>query len=58
MHEVTPEFERCWLAAWQHLEAQAGGAMRSWLRVHLNPPFLEHPSFRLDNQVFFVRIED
>jgi hypothetical protein len=29
-----------------------------WLKVELRPPFLEHLSFRLGNQLFFVRLED
>ena len=32
--------------------------LRSWLRAHLAPPFLEHLSFRLGNQLFFIRLED
>ncbi len=28
------------------------------LRAHLNPPFLEHLSFRLGNQLFFIQLED
>lgn len=29
-----------------------------WLKNELRPPFLEHLSFRLGNQLFFIRIED
>src|SRR4051794_19299837 len=63
MHEieaqnVSEEFARCWQAAGRHIEAQAQGAPRIWLKANLNPPFLEHLSFRLGNQLFFVRIED
>ena len=29
-----------------------------WLKVDLRPPFLEHLSFRLGNQLFFIRLED
>ena len=29
-----------------------------WLKADLWPPFLEHISFRLGNQLFFVRLED
>ena len=32
--------------------------LRSWLKANLTPPFLEHLSFRLGNQNFFLRIED
>jgi hypothetical protein len=29
-----------------------------WLKANLNPPFLEHLSFRMGNQLYFVRLED
>ena len=58
MPEASPEFGRCWKAAGSHLNRQVEGGMRSWLRAHLRPPFLEHLSFRLGNQLFFVRLED
>jgi hypothetical protein len=58
MHEVSDEFVRCWQAAGRHIETQAQGSLLSWLKVNLNPPFLEHSSFRLGNQLFFIRIED
>lgn len=56
MHEVTEEFARCWQAAGRHLQAQVQGKM-NWLKASLSPPFLEHLSFRLGNQLFFVRLE-
>jgi hypothetical protein len=58
MTEVTPEFASCWQAAAIHVEHAAGGRLDAWLRAHLNPPFLEHLSFRLGNQLFFLRVED
>ena len=58
MSEVTSEFARCWQAAGAHIERSAGGRLDAWLRAHLNPPFLEHLSFRLGNQLFFLRVED
>ncbi len=57
MHEVSEEFARCWRPAGLHIQKQVQGKI-SWLRAHLNPPFLEHFSFRLGNQLFFIRIED
>ena len=47
-----------WSAAGRHLSHQAGGQVQSWLRAHLTPPFLEHLSFSLGNQLFFIRVED
>lgn len=58
MAEVTEDFARCWNAAGLHIQNQAQGPLQSWLRAHLNPPFLEHLSFRLGNQLFFIHLED
>jgi len=58
MSEVTPEFARCWQAAGMHIERAAGGQLNAWLRAHLTPPILEHLSFRLGNQLFFLRAVD
>lgn len=58
MHEVSDEFARCWHAAGHHIQQRAQGPLHSWLKASLNPPFLEHLSFRLGNQLFFIRIED
>lgn len=63
MHEIhldrpDPEFARCWSAAGRHLQACAQGTQLNWLKAVLEPPFLEHLSFVLGNQLFFVRIED
>lgn len=56
--EMTEEFFRCWRAAAFHLNSQIDGGIRSWLRLESSPPFLEHFSFRIGNQLFFVRVED
>jgi hypothetical protein len=58
MHEVSDEFAHCCLAAVQHIETRAEGRLRSWLKNNLHHPFLEHLSFRLGNQLFFIRLED
>lgn len=58
MAEVTEEFAKCWKSAGLHIQNQAQDGLRSWLRSHLNPPFLEHLSFRMGNQLFFIQIED
>jgi hypothetical protein len=58
MDEATPEFAKCWQAAGMHLVKQADGNVSSWLRANLEPPFLEHLSFRLGNQSFLIRFED
>lgn len=56
--EATREFAECWKAAGMHIENQSQGGIRGWLRAHLNPPFLEHLSFRLGNQLFFIQLVD
>jgi hypothetical protein len=58
MQEMSAAFFPCWQAAVLHLSKQVDGGIQSWLRAHPYPPFLEHLSFRLGNQLFFVRIED
>lgn len=58
MDEASREYAQCWQAAGIHLQQQAGGKINSWLRSNLEPPFLEHLSFRLGNQLFFIRVED
>ncbi len=56
MNEASPAFAECWQAAGLHLEQQGQGAV-NWLRAHLHPPMLEHLSFRLGNQLFFICID-
>ncbi len=58
MQEMPEAFFPCWKAARIHLSRQVDGGMPFWLRAHPYPPFLEHLSFRLGNQLFFVRVED
>ena len=58
MQEMSAEFLSSWQAAGNHLNNQVQGGIQSWLRAHPHPPVLEHLSFRLGNQLFFVRIED
>lgn len=58
MAEFTEEFANCWNAAGSHIQRMAGGDLMSWLKKTLAPPFLEHLSFRLGNQLFFIQIED
>lgn len=57
MEEPTQDYIDVWAAAGKHLTAIAQGAI-SWIKSDPKPPFLEHLSFRLGNQIFFLRIED
>lgn len=56
--EMSDAFLPIWRAAGIHLNKQVDGGIQSWLRAHPYPPFLEHLSFRLGNQLFFIRVED
>jgi hypothetical protein len=58
MERASEEFAGCWQAAGAHLQRQAQGPIRMWLKANLFPPFLEHLSFCPGNQLFFVRVED
>jgi len=58
MHGVSEAFALCWQAAGRYIQRQVQDLLHSWLKANLNPPFLEHLSFRLGNQLFFIRIED
>jgi hypothetical protein len=56
----TPEFGECWQAAGRRLQvaAKAAGVRINWMKADLKPFFMEHLSFALGNQLFFVRLED
>ncbi len=56
--EVSEDFAKCWHAAAMHINACAGGELKFWIRTNLIPPMLEHFSFRLGNEIFFIRVED
>ena len=57
MGMVTEDFVHCWNMAGMHLQIQAGEPLR-WLKAHPHPPFLEHLSFLLGIQFFFIQVED
>jgi hypothetical protein len=54
----SPEFAKCWIAAGRHLSKFGKEMGIVWLKADLHPPLMEHLSFRLGNQIFFVRLED
>lgn len=58
MNEVTDDFVRCWQSAGQHLQSQIEHGTLNFFRANLTPPFLEHLSFRLGNQIFFLHVTD
>lgn len=63
MEEFSKEFASSFTAAGTHIQSMADRMnlpipeVFSWIKARLNPPFLEHFSFRVSNQLFFVRIE-
>jgi hypothetical protein len=56
MQETTQEFSQFRSVAAGPIWAVAQGSV-SWLRTNLKPPYLEYLSFRLVNQLFFVRLD-
>ena len=58
MHSPSKEFSKCWQAAGRHLDSCARDVELGWLKASLIPPFLEHLSFRIANQLFFIRLID
>ncbi len=58
LHDVSDAFVECWRAAGQHLTHKLPPQHPFWLKTNLSAPFLEHLSFRLGNQLFYIRIED
>ena len=58
LHEPSDEFARCWNSAGRHIDGMVQDSFQGWLKADLIPPFLEHLSFMLGNQLFFVRVED
>lgn len=56
--KMSEEFFKSWQAAGIHLNTCISGGIPFWLRAHPYPPFLEHLSFCIGNQLFFIRIED
>lgn len=52
----SDRFRDAWRVAGNHILAQADGGI-NWLRTDLNSPLIEHLSFRIGNQLFFVFVE-
>lgn len=56
--QATEEFIECWQAAGSWIQRQAGENEIAWMRASLDTPLMEHLSFRLGNQLFFIRVVD
>ncbi|MDR2352814.1 MAG: hypothetical protein LBF22_06550 [Deltaproteobacteria bacterium] len=51
------EFQTCWTLAANYIQ-RLGDNTLSWFKGNLYAPLFEHFSFRMGNQLFFVRLED
>ena len=58
MEETTKEFFECWCAAAMHIDRLGTDKTFRWLKSELSPPYLEHLSFALGNQLFFLHVVD
>lgn len=56
-YEANAEFHDCYSAVIKHLQIKSDGAL-VWQKAWPTPPFLEHLSFHLGNQKFFIRLFD
>jgi len=56
--QATEEFIECWQAAGSWIQRKAEGNDIAWMRANLDLPLMEHLSFRLGNQLFFIRVTD
>lgn len=52
----SEDFQAAWVTAAKHIQAQCRGGIK-WIRVNLRRPFIEHLSFTIGNQLFFVFVE-
>lgn len=57
MESATDEFENCWNAALTHMQSQVDYPL-GWRKLNLEPPFLEHMSLVMGNQLVFILLED
>jgi len=54
--DPSENFQAAWLAAAKHLQSQCREGI-CWIRANLKRPFIEHLSFRIGNQLFFIFVE-
>ncbi|MDR2350513.1 MAG: hypothetical protein LBF41_07865 [Deltaproteobacteria bacterium] len=55
--EINREFRALWTCAMGYVRRLSEESL-TWFKGNLNGPIFEHFSFRLGNQLFFVRLED
>lgn len=61
MYQIEQEepslgFKKAWKAAGRHIQQNGQGGV-NWIRADLNPPMVEHLSFRIGNQLLFIFVE-
>jgi hypothetical protein len=57
LDEIGKEFQALWTCAVGYIKRLGEGSL-TWFKGNLYAPLFEHFSFRLGNQLFFVRLED
>jgi hypothetical protein len=57
MAKPSEDFLNCYCAAGRHLQKQEQESI-FWIKATPSPPFLEHLSFRLGNQLFYIHLVD
>jgi hypothetical protein len=55
--EISREFRALWTCAISYVRRLSEDRL-SWFKANLHAPMFEHFSFRMGNQLFFVRLED
>ena len=58
MTHTTNEFFECWRAAAMHINGLGTDESFRWIKSELTPPYLEHLSFALGNQLYFIHVVD
>jgi len=57
-NEISLDFKKCWTGARKHLIATSEGENCRFIRNSLTPILLDHFSFTLGNQIFFIHVND
>jgi len=55
---ASEEFAECWVAAAEHLRGISIFGRKRFIRASLTPILLDHLSFAMGNQIFFVHVND
>jgi len=58
VEHASEEFAECWISACRHLAGISGFGEKQFIRLSLTPILLDHLSFIMGNQLFFVHVND